>query len=544
MHNLLAVLIVGAASCSSSAAAFELSSLWGSLFGDGDGGEADCSSSTTAGECRGDVGPAMFAYPRRDLIAEFGEEGYRRRIKEAFGGEAPPSASPAYGTDVSFPIHSHTVSTNYDWLPHNTHPEEYSIAPEYQDQPVQTLGNKEAEYNAYVQGCRDHYGKKARACDESERDRINMNLRQPAAMQNYTDLGFRKVQAPKEIMSLLTNFWERNKNRQIQERWSTGNTYVNHWETDTYMLSVDNPSLEGGGSHLKQKIWDMAKQTLEQWSNQELSPSSLYGIRVYKEGAVLAPHVDRLPLVISCIINVAQDADAEPWPLELYAHDGQAYNVTMEVGDMVLYESHSVVHGRPFPLKGKYYSNVFVHFEPLGHSLRHEARITGGNDDGALFDVALKVPAANRVMDDLPPYILKGTLEEERWRQQHKKRETTGESTGAREFVDGVVTPAHTAAGDGDLDIIRMIAASNEKGQFHVKDPNGWQPLHEAARYGSVEIVEILIEHGVDINARPNDGLGGSPLWWSDTTHGENSPVSKLLRKHGAKNIPPSPIGK
>lgn len=72
-----------------------------------------------------------------------------------------------------------------------------------------------------------------------------MNLRQPAAMQNYTDLGFRKVQAPKEIMSLLTNFWGRNKNRQIQERWSTGNTYVNHWETDTYMLSVDNPSLEG-----------------------------------------------------------------------------------------------------------------------------------------------------------------------------------------------------------------------------------------------------------------------------------------------------------
>ena len=81
----------------------------------------------------------------------------------------------------------------------------------------------------------------------------------------------------------------------------------------------------------------------------------------------------------------------------------------------------------------------------LNHSatgLRHEARIIGGNDDGALFDAALKVPAANRVMDDLPPYILKGTLEEERWRQQHKKRETTGESTGAREFVDGVVTPA------------------------------------------------------------------------------------------------------
>ena len=515
-HLATVVLFIVVASHLPLATAFELSSLWGSLFGDG--GEDDCSSSAD-GVCQNNA--ARFAYPRRrDLSAEFGEEGYQRRIKEAFGGDAPPSASP-YGVDVSFPVHSHTA------------------------QPVPILGDKEAEYRAYTQGCRDYYGKKARACDESERDRINMNLRQPAAMQNYTDLGFRKVKAPKEIMSLLTEFWGRNKDRQIAERWGTGNTYVNHWETDTYMLSVENPSLEGGGSHLKQKIWDMAKHTMEEWSGQQLSPSSLYGIRVYKEGAVLAPHVDRLPLVISSIINVAQNVD-EPWPLEVYGHDGKAYNVTMEVGDMLLYESHSVVHGRPFPLKGQFYANLFAHFEPVGHSLRHEARMAGGNDDEALFDAALRVPPEDRVMDDLPPYIMKGTLEEQRWRQQHKKSESTstGEPTGAKEHVDGVITPAHTAAGDGNLDIIRMIAASDEKGQFHVKDQNGWQPIHEAARSGSVEIVEILIEHGVDINARPNDSLGGSPLWWSDTSHGESHPVSKLLRKHGAKKIAPSPIGK
>ena len=91
----------------------------------------------------------------------------------------------------------------------------------------------------------------------------------------------------------------------------------------------------------------------------ELSPTSLYGIRVYTEGAVLAPHVDRIPLVISAIVNVAQDVD-EPWPLEVYGHDGKAYNITMEVGDIVFYESHSVIHGRPFPLKGRYYAVSLV----------------------------------------------------------------------------------------------------------------------------------------------------------------------------------------
>jgi hypothetical protein len=41
--------------------------------------------------------------------------------------------------------------------------------------------------------------------------------------------------------------------------------------------------------------------------------------------------------VSSCIINVDQDVD-EPWPLEVYDHNGKAHNVTMVPGDMVLYE--------------------------------------------------------------------------------------------------------------------------------------------------------------------------------------------------------------
>jgi prolyl 4-hydroxylase len=67
--------------------------------------------------------------------------------------------------------------------------------------------------------------------------------------------------------------------------------------------------------------------------------------------------VDRLPLVSSCIIQVGQDVD-EPWPIEVYSHDGMAHNVTMQPGDMVLYESHTVLHGRPFPLKGRHYVNL------------------------------------------------------------------------------------------------------------------------------------------------------------------------------------------
>lgn len=54
------------------------------------------------------------------------------------------------------------------------------------------------------------------------------------------------------------------------------------------------------------------KSLFLEWTGQELTECSLYGIRVYTEGSVLATHVDRLPLVSSAIINVAQDVD-EPW---------------------------------------------------------------------------------------------------------------------------------------------------------------------------------------------------------------------------------------
>jgi prolyl 4-hydroxylase len=121
------------------------------------------------------------------------------------------------------------------------------------------------------------------------------------------------------------------------EQWGVGNTYTNNWESASKFVSVEDSKLRGGGFKLKQQLWDAAQDVISEWTGQELTQCSLYGIRVYQAGAVLSTHVDRLPLVSSAIINVDQDID-EPWPLEVIGHDGVAVNVTMEPGDMVLYE--------------------------------------------------------------------------------------------------------------------------------------------------------------------------------------------------------------
>jgi prolyl 4-hydroxylase len=156
----------------------------------------------------------------------------------------------------------------------------------------------------------DFYGpSKGKRCLATERDRIEMSLRQPASMQNYTEVGFKKIKAPPEVFSLIKEFWSRNKDKGKLEQWGTGNTYTNNWEAPTYMVSVEDTSLRGGGYNLKNKIWNAARDTIQEWTGQELTECSLYGIRVYKTGAILATHVDRLPLVSSAIINVDQDVD-------------------------------------------------------------------------------------------------------------------------------------------------------------------------------------------------------------------------------------------
>ncbi len=89
---------------------------------------------------------------------------------------------------------------------------------------------------------------------------------------------------------------------------------------------------------------------------------------------------------------------------------------------MVLYESHSIIHGRPFPLKGRYYANVFIHFEPLGHSLRHNA-------GSSTVDVHAKYKEDSEQgrggheheVSGLPPYIREHSEEAYRWIATHPK---------------------------------------------------------------------------------------------------------------------------
>ena len=265
----------------------------------------------------------------------------------------------------------------------------------------------------------------------------------------------------------------------------------------------------------------------------QLRETSLYGIRVYTTGSVLVTQVDRVPLVSSAIINVDADID-EPWPLEVIGHDGKAYHVTMEPGDLVLYESHTVLHGRPFPLKGRFVANVFVHFEPIGP--------LGEGDTEEDRQRRVEEAEAKTGRDRLPPYVVPNTWAETSWLQNELGISSwndgdgqdgeAGDGTHHLANVEGTTgsTIAHHAAQTGELDQLRE-ALDADQSLLNALDRNGWAPLHEAVRGGHYDVVKFLIDKGAAVNGMTD--FDETPLQIAYSSHGDEHPISKLLEKHG-----------
>jgi prolyl 4-hydroxylase len=393
---------------------------------------------------------------------------------------------------------------------------------------IQPLGNRQEFYDNFIDSCVKYNG--GLQCKDTERDRIDNLLDQPKGMENYTKVGFKKIKAPPALYKVVKQFWDDNKNKQTEEQWGKGNTYTNNWEAKSFMVSVEDTNLRGAGAGIKEQIWNAARDLISEWTGQELTQCSLYGIRVYTEGAILAPHVDRLPLVSSAILHVDSDVD-EPWPLEVYSHDGRAYNVTSEPGDMILYESHSIIHGRPFKLKGRYVANIFIHFEPTGHTARHNSIYTSmdlDQDVNAQYRQAVQKGHGGHE-NELPPYIVEGSEQGRRWKQIHPG----GYKQPEREQFTTGSTVAHKLAREGTIDGLRdQIVAKRDL--VNTKDENGWTPLHEGIAGGHYDVVKLLVDHGADYNSHTHNENGGTALWWARQELDEDHPIIEFLESLGA----------
>jgi len=137
--------------------------------------------------------------------------------------------------------------------------------------------------------------------------------------------------------------------------------------------------LAGLPPDLQHDVHAALQPLVEEWAGRAVAPTFVYGVRRYLRGATLKMHRDRTHThVYGASLNIDQKVD-RPWPLVIEDTQGRRHDVVLRPGEMVLYESRRLLHGRPQPLRGDFYAGVFVHFRPasLPASSLERSGITG-----------------------------------------------------------------------------------------------------------------------------------------------------------------------
>jgi ankyrin repeat protein len=123
-----------------------------------------------------------------------------------------------------------------------------------------------------------------------------------------------------------------------------------------------------------------------------------------------------------------------------------------------------------------------------------------------------------------------------------KVKESIAKSGNLKEADDGGVSALHWAAYGGSAEVVRLLI---EKGLgVNAKTKAGWTPLHWAVTGGSVEAARLLIDKGADIDAGSFDDQTPLELATVKTREGDESAVGRaaiadLLQQHGARVLPP-----
>lgn len=172
-----------------------------------------------------------------------------------------------------------------------------------------------------------------------------------------TDRGFMRGSMPPALHATLLDFYRKHRPESTDESIPD---FIHNRTGATPSVLIELTE------ELRKKVHETLQPIVEAWIGDYLEPTYVYGIREYRRGAVLKSHRDRLGThVASAILNIDQTVDSD-WALHIEDHQYRRSEQLLEPGRMILYEGARLAHGRPTPLDGDRYANVFVHFKRRG----------------------------------------------------------------------------------------------------------------------------------------------------------------------------------
>jgi prolyl 4-hydroxylase len=172
--------------------------------------------------------------------------------------------------------------------------------------------------------------------------------------------GFKVVKVPEKTFSLILEAYNLLQHTIRKENWQGINSFIydDNGNSPVEIMSMD------AFTRIREIIAEELQPLHEEFiSHKEaIVPKWIYGIRSYKNGAMLKPHTDTLATHhISSVIIVDKKVNKD-WALDIQDHKGNWHKVYANAGEMILYESATNMHGRIEPFDGEYFRNFFLHY--------------------------------------------------------------------------------------------------------------------------------------------------------------------------------------
>jgi len=253
----------------------------------------------------------------------------------------------------------------------------------YKDIPYEDLPEVVKYFGGYEDKIIDNFGLPLPVCSMKEGFIPNAAKRALTILSNgykqrtwvpsFHKTGFEIMKIPKDIFTRILD--NREKLLTIGNKWEIEalcdigmQNCVKVVESDLsqecHLVSAENYLFLDLEKSVKGEVSEKLRILAQDWLGGivELTGTESYGIRKYTRGAVMMGHVDHMiHHVVSAILNIKQDIDS-PWPLQIYDNDDTLHEIFLEPGEMILYESAKLIHGRAKPLNGSSYENYFVHY--------------------------------------------------------------------------------------------------------------------------------------------------------------------------------------
>ena len=188
-------------------------------------------------------------------------------------------------------------------------------------------------------------------------------LTQPSVVQNFTENGYLKTRIPQDVYTELLNIYN-SENRNLRSEYYP--YYYTEWNLDE--IEIHQITLH---EELSAILANQLKPLMEEFCRCELQQTTGPGIvtrlRRYPTGSRVRMHVDELESghVIGSILHITRDLGGQgDWPLEVIDFGGKKQTIITTPGDMLIFESSRLPHGRPSVFQGKYFVNIFFYYNP------------------------------------------------------------------------------------------------------------------------------------------------------------------------------------